>query len=46
MVGRYAIDAATKLGNIERNNDHIEAGGPGAIALSVGRNLAAAIQQQ
>lgn len=39
MVGKYAIDAATKLGNIERNNDHIEAGGPGAIALSVGRNL-------
>ena len=39
MVGKYAIDAATKLGNIERNNDHIEAGGPGAIAWSVGRNL-------
>jgi alanine dehydrogenase len=39
MVGKYAIDAATKLGNIERNHDHIEAGGPGAIALSVGRNL-------
>jgi len=39
MVGKYAIDAATKLGNIVRNNDHIEAGGPGAIALSVGRNL-------
>ncbi len=39
MVGKYAIDSATKLGNIERNNDHIEAGGPGAIALSVGRNL-------
>lgn len=39
MVGKYAIDAATKLGNIERNNDHIEAGGPGAIAFSVGRNL-------
>jgi alanine dehydrogenase len=39
MVGKYAIDAATKLGNIERNNDHIEAGGPGAIAISVGRNL-------
>jgi alanine dehydrogenase len=39
MVGKYAIDAATKLGNLERNNDHIEAGGPGAIAMSVGRNL-------
>jgi alanine dehydrogenase len=39
MVGKYAIDAATKLGNVERNNDHIASGGPGAIALSVGRNL-------
>lgn len=38
MVGKYAIDAATKLGNIERNNDHIIAGGPGAISFSVGRN--------
>jgi len=40
MVGKHAIDAATKLGNIERNNDHIALGGPGAIALSVGRNIA------
>lgn len=39
MVGKYAIDAATKLGNIERNNDHIAAGGPGALAVSVGRNI-------
>ncbi|MFH2102996.1 MAG: alanine dehydrogenase [Chloroflexota bacterium] len=39
MVGKHAVEAATKLGNIERNNDHIEAGGPGAIALSVGRNI-------
>ena len=39
MVGKHAIEAATKLGNVERNNDHILDGGPGAIALSVGRNL-------
>jgi alanine dehydrogenase len=39
MVGKHAIDAATKLGNVERNNDHIVAKGPGAIALSVGRNI-------
>jgi len=39
MVGKHAIEAATKLGNVERNNDHIIAKGPGAIALSVGRNL-------
>ncbi len=41
MVGKHAVDAATKLGNIERNNDHIAAGGPGSIALSVGRNASA-----
>ena len=40
MVGKHAVDAATKLGNIERNNEHIQAKGPGAIALSVGRNVA------
>jgi alanine dehydrogenase len=39
MVGKHAVDAATKLGNIERNNQHIQAGGPGVIALAVGRNV-------
>ena len=39
MVGKHAIEAATKLGNAERNSDHITEKGPGAIALSVGRNL-------
>jgi alanine dehydrogenase len=39
MVGKYAIDAATKLGNLERNNDHIDSKSPGAVALSVGRNV-------
>jgi alanine dehydrogenase len=39
MVGKYAIDAATKFGNLERNNDHIDSGGPGAVATSVGRNI-------
>ena len=38
MVGKHAVDAATKLGNIERNNDHIRAGGPGAVVMVVGRN--------
>lgn len=38
MVGKHAIDAATKLGNIERNNQHIEQGGPGSLAVAVGRN--------
>lgn len=39
MVGKHAADAATKLGNIERNNQHIQNGGPGALAISVGRNV-------
>lgn len=39
MVGKHAVDAATKLGNIERNADHIQAGGPGSLAISVGRNI-------
>lgn len=40
MVGKHAIDAATKLGNVERNNDHIASNGPGAVAVSIGRNIA------
>jgi alanine dehydrogenase len=39
MVGKHAVDAATKFGSVERNADHIEAGGPGVIALVVGRNI-------
>jgi alanine dehydrogenase len=39
MVGKHAVEAATKLGNLERNNEHIIDQGPGTIALSVGRNL-------
>jgi alanine dehydrogenase len=37
MVGKHAVEAATKLGNIEHYNDHIQAGGLGSIAISVGR---------
>ena len=40
MVGKHAVEAATKLGNIERNNEHMAANGPGSIAISIGRNLA------
>lgn len=39
MVGKHAVDAAVHLGNIERNNEHIERGGPGATCRAVGRNL-------
>lgn len=38
MVGKHAVEASTKLGNIERNNDQLRAGGPGSIAIVVGRN--------
>jgi alanine dehydrogenase len=41
MVGKHAVEAATKLGNIERNNDHMASHGPGAAALAIGRNIAA-----
>jgi alanine dehydrogenase len=39
MVGKHAVDAAVHLGNIERNNEHIKQGSPGAICRAVGRNL-------
>ncbi len=45
MVGKHAIEAATKLGNIERNNFHIGLGGPGSIAISIGRNLTQQLDQ-
>jgi alanine dehydrogenase len=38
MVGKHAVDAAAKLGNIERNNDHIRAKGLGSVVIVVGRN--------
>ena len=39
MIGKHAVEAASKLGNIERNTRQIESSGLGSIALSVGRNL-------
>lgn len=39
MVGKHAVDAAVHLGNIERNNDHMDQDHPGAICRAVGRNL-------
>lgn len=39
MVGKHAVEAATKLGNIERNTHHIKTGGNGAIASIIGRNV-------
>ncbi|NPV55947.1 MAG: alanine dehydrogenase [Anaerolineae bacterium] len=39
MVGKHAIEAATKFGNVERNTRYIEQNGPGSVAVSVGRNM-------
>jgi alanine dehydrogenase len=39
MVGKHAVEAATKLGNLERNNQHMDEGGPGSLALAVGRSV-------
>jgi len=39
LIGRHAVDAATKLGNVERNRSYIDSGGPGVIVLGAGRNL-------
>jgi len=39
MVGKHAVDAAVHLGNVERNNEHIDHGGPGAVCKAVGRNM-------
>lgn len=40
MVGKHAVEAATKLGSIVRNQQHLQRQGPGAVALVVGRNVA------
>lgn len=39
MVGKHAFDAATKLGNVERNNEHMRLNGSGALGIGVGRNI-------
>ncbi|MDO9546329.1 MAG: hypothetical protein Q7J07_06220 [Pelolinea sp.] len=39
MVGKQAVDAATKLGRRERNSKHIKLGGPGSIVTSISRNI-------
>jgi alanine dehydrogenase len=39
MVGKHAVEASTKLGNIERNAQHMQEAGPGAVAWTIGRNV-------
>lgn len=45
MVGKHALDAATKLGNVERNERHIQLKGPGSVASFAGRNISANADQ-
>lgn len=45
MVGKHAVEAATKLGSPERNQQHISEGGLGIIVMTVGRNLTYRSQQ-
>lgn len=39
MVGKDAVEAGTKLGNLERYHDYLSQGGPGAISISIGRSV-------
>ena len=39
MVGKQAMEAASKLGKKERNYEHIRLGGTGAIITSIRRNI-------
>lgn len=39
MVGKQAVDAATKLGRRERSVTHMQFGGPGAIVTAISRNI-------
>jgi alanine dehydrogenase len=38
MVGKHAIEAGTKLGNVERYTQHLAADGPGSLVMCVGRS--------
>jgi alanine dehydrogenase len=39
VVGKHAVDAASKFGRRERNILHMEQGGAGVIVRTIGRNL-------
>lgn len=39
VVGKHAVDAATKFGRRERNATHMEQGGAGVIVQLIGRNI-------
>lgn len=39
MVGKHAVDAATKLGNVEKNNQCMADGFPGVVVTTTGRSV-------
>jgi alanine dehydrogenase len=38
-IGRHAVEAATKFGNLDRNDRYMAAGVPGVEVVTIGRNL-------
>lgn len=44
MVGKHAVEAATKFGSFDRNYRMLEKGQVGSIALSIGRNITTQIE--
>jgi alanine dehydrogenase len=38
-IGRHAVEAATKYGNLDRNDHYMAAGVPGVEVVTIGRNL-------
>ncbi len=45
VVGKHAVDAASKFGKRERNAAHMEKGGAGVVVRAVGRNITRHPQQ-
>ncbi|MCC6148209.1 MAG: alanine dehydrogenase [Anaerolineaceae bacterium] len=45
MVGKHAVEAGTKLGNVEWNSKYMSRKGSGAMVISVGRNLSGNARQ-
>jgi alanine dehydrogenase len=45
MVGKHAVEAGTKLGNIERNNDHMQHNGAGSLVWTIGRSITNNVHQ-
>jgi alanine dehydrogenase len=45
MVGKHAVEAGTKLGNVERNNEHMQQGGAGSWVWTIGRSITDHVEQ-